>query len=32
VEIGLSDGINVEIKQGLAEGEEVVERPPKEIE
>jgi HlyD family secretion protein len=32
VEIGLSDGINVEIKGGLAEGEEVVERPPKEIE
>ncbi len=32
VEIGLSDGINVEIKDGLAEGEEVVERPPKEIE
>ncbi|MGD8535801.1 MAG: efflux RND transporter periplasmic adaptor subunit [Candidatus Aminicenantes bacterium] len=32
VEIGLSDGINVEIKDGLSEGEEVVERPPKEIE
>jgi len=32
VEIGLSDGINVEIKEGLAEGEEIVERPPKEIE
>ncbi len=32
VEIGLSDGINVEIKEGLDEGEEVVERPPKEIE
>ncbi len=32
VEIGLSDGINVEIKKGLSEGEEVVERPPKEIE
>ncbi len=32
VEIGLSDGINVEIKQGLEEGDEVVERPPKEIE
>ncbi len=32
VELGLSDGINVEIKKGLAEGEEVVERPPKEIE
>jgi HlyD family secretion protein len=32
VKIGLSDGINVEIKEGLEEGEEVVERPPKEIE
>lgn len=32
VEIGLSDGINVEIQDGLKEGEEVVERPPKEIE
>ena len=32
VKIGLSDGINVEIREGLEEGEEVVERPPKEIE
>ncbi len=32
VKIGLSDGINVEIQEGLEEGEEVVERPPKEIE
>lgn len=31
VKIGLSDGINVEILEGLKEGEEVVERPPKEI-
>lgn len=31
VKIGLSDGINVEIQGGLEEGEEVVERPPKEI-
>ncbi len=31
VEIGLSDGINVEIVAGLEEGDEVVERPPKEI-
>ena len=31
VKIGLSDGINVEITEGLAEGDEVVERPPKEI-
>lgn len=32
VKIGLSDGINVEIQEGLEEGEEIVERPPKEIE
>jgi HlyD family secretion protein len=31
VKIGLSDGINVEILDGLKEAEEVVERPPKEI-
>ncbi len=31
IKIGLSDGINVEILDGLEEGEEVVERPPKEI-
>ncbi|MDH5468738.1 MAG: efflux RND transporter periplasmic adaptor subunit [Candidatus Aminicenantes bacterium] len=31
VKIGLSDGINVEIQDGLEEGEEVVEKPPKEI-
>lgn len=31
VKIGLSDGINVEIQDGLEEGEEIVERPPKEI-
>jgi len=31
VKIGLSDGINIEIQEGLKEGEEVVERPPKEI-
>ena len=28
---GLSDGINIEVKDGLKEGEEIVERPPKEI-
>lgn len=32
VEIGLSDGLNVEILSGLEEGDEVVERPPREIE
>lgn len=31
VETGLSDGINIEVLTGLAEGELVVERPPKEI-
>jgi HlyD family secretion protein len=31
VELGLSDGLNVEITSGLAEGDEVVQRPPKEI-
>lgn len=31
VKIGLNDGINVEIVEGLKEGEEIVERPPKEI-
>lgn len=32
VQIGLSDGINVEIVAGLAEGDQIVERPPREIE
>jgi HlyD family secretion protein len=31
VEIGLSDGINIEIVSGLADGQEVVEQPPKTI-
>jgi HlyD family secretion protein len=31
VTTGLSDGINIEIVSGLAEGELIVERPPKEI-
>jgi HlyD family secretion protein len=31
IKTGLSDGINVEILEGLAQGEEVVESPPKEI-
>jgi len=31
VKIGLSDGINIEITDGLNESDEVVERPPKEI-
>jgi HlyD family secretion protein len=31
VKVGLSDGINIEILEGLKEGEEVVERPPKQI-
>jgi len=31
VELGLSDGLNVEIISGLAEGDQVVQRPPREI-
>lgn len=31
VKLGLSDGLNVEVKEGLAQGADVVERPPKEI-
>jgi HlyD family secretion protein len=31
VKTGLSDGINIEIVEGLKEGELIVERPPKEI-
>jgi HlyD family secretion protein len=32
IETGLSDGMNVEVAQGLAEKDQVVERPPKKIE
>ncbi|MFH1680430.1 MAG: HlyD family efflux transporter periplasmic adaptor subunit, partial [Candidatus Eisenbacteria bacterium] len=32
IEVGLSDGLQVEILSGLAEGDEVWQRPPKEIE
>ena len=32
IKVGLSDGLNIEIKEGLAFGDKVVERPPKEIE
>jgi multidrug efflux pump subunit AcrA (membrane-fusion protein) len=31
VKTGLSDGIKIEVVEGLQEGEQVVERPPKEI-
>jgi HlyD family secretion protein len=31
IQTGLSDGINIEVSEGLNEGEMVVERPPKEI-
>lgn len=32
IKTGLSDGLNIEVSDGLALGEKVVERPPKEIE
>jgi len=32
IEVGLSDGINIEVTSGLIEGDKVVERPPREIE
>jgi HlyD family secretion protein len=31
IETGLSDGLNIEILSGLNEGDQVVERPPREI-
>jgi len=31
IEVGLSDGINMEVVAGLVEGDKVVQRPPKEI-
>jgi HlyD family secretion protein len=32
IEVGLSDGLNIEVVEGLTLGDKVVERPPKEIE
>jgi HlyD family secretion protein len=32
IEVGLSDGLNIEVKSGLSIGDKIVERPPKEIE
>ena len=32
VEVGLSDGINIEVIAGLDEGQEIIERPPRTIE
>jgi len=32
IQVGLSDGINIEVTQGLSEKDPVVERPPKKIE
>ncbi len=32
IEVGLSDGLNIEVIDGLAMGDNLVERPPKEIE
>ncbi|MEW6337356.1 MAG: efflux RND transporter periplasmic adaptor subunit [Acidobacteriota bacterium] len=31
IKVGLSDGINLEVSEGLKEGDKVVQRPPKEI-
>jgi len=31
VELGLSDGLNVEIVSGIVEGDQIVQRPPREI-
>ena len=31
IKVGLSDGLNTEVIEGLAEGDQVVQRPPKEI-
>ena len=31
IKVGLSDGMNVEVLEGLAQGDKVVQRPPKEI-
>ncbi len=31
IEVGLSDGINIEVVDGLSEGDKVIERPPREI-
>jgi hypothetical protein len=31
VKVGLSDGIHIEITDGVSEGEMIVERPPREI-
>jgi HlyD family secretion protein len=31
VELGLSDGLNVEIVSGISEGDQIVQRPPREI-
>jgi len=32
IEVGLSDGLNMEVIAGLGEGDKVIQRPPKEIE
>jgi HlyD family secretion protein len=31
IQTGLSDGLNIEVTEGLEEGDELVERPPREI-
>ncbi len=32
IQVGLSDGLNLEVVAGLAEGDKVVQRPAKEVE
>ena len=31
IKVGLSDGLSIEVREGLQEGDQVIQRPPKEI-
>ena len=31
IETGLSDGLNIEVTSGLAEGDSIVQRPPRDV-